>query len=220
MKNINFLQMLIGFFSVVFCTIFVVPGFFSLAVLLLILATATPAREHTKLLVAPMLGASSVAFNARGSGPLFDVFFLIIFVLIIIIISIVIKYVKKMHVNLHFMTSFLFSFLVVLSVVIFQWPLLVSFNRSKNKLEMLARAVESGEEVKCPQVTGAFVITEVELDHGRPCLWVSVHPSGRRGFVRNPRNSIDIKNNIYPNNYFNVFYYKKLNLDWSYIDED
>ena len=86
-----------------------------------------------------------------------------------------------------FVALVLASLLIIASVAYTPWPLHVAFAHTRSDFEAIARRLESGEHVAGPIRVGVYTVERAELDEGRACLWTDTNPSGRTGFVRNPR---------------------------------
>jgi len=112
------------------------------------------------------------------------------------------------------------SLLCIVSVLFTLWPLKLAFAASRPAFEAFARRVEAGYRPNGPEKVGRYLIREVEIRDGRPCLWVDPNPGGPTGFVRNPFGGVNSAKGRYPNTAFNLWSYLRLDGDWAYISED
>ena len=110
------------------------------------------------------------------------------------------------------------SFALVVSIVLFNWPLRMAYAFSRPAFDQVTAQVMAGETMETPQRIGWFRIERVDapgtaangIDHQELRLWTNVHPYGNTGFVQASPDNLR----------FNLWSHFKLDDTWQFISED
>ena len=103
------------------------------------------------------------------------------------------------------------AFAVLLSTMMFNMPLKMTFLLSRSAFDQLADDVESGRSVKTPRWIGPLRICKAEVHrNGVVCLWTDDDPNGHTGFVRHGSSGLP----------FNLWSHSVMDDSWQFIAED
>lgn len=110
------------------------------------------------------------------------------------------------------------SLMIVVSIIMFNWPLRVAYAFSRPAFDQVAEQVIAGEVLATPRRIGWFRVKRIEApgpaangidDHGLR-LWTGIHPHGNSGFVRSSPDDLR----------FNLWSHFQLDETWQFIAED
>ena len=110
------------------------------------------------------------------------------------------------------------SLVLVVSVIVFNWPLRVAYAFSRPAFEQVAEQVMAGETLTTPRRIGWFRVQRIEapgfaangIAFQGLRLWTGIHPHGNSGFVRSSPDDLR----------FNLWSHFKLDETWQFIAED
>ena len=110
------------------------------------------------------------------------------------------------------------SFVVVISIVVFNWPLKMAYAFSQPGFDRVAEQVTAGEKIEAPRRIGWFWIERIDapgpaangIDYQGLRLWTGVHPNGNTGFVQASPDDLQ----------FNLWSHFRLDETWQFIAED
>jgi len=110
------------------------------------------------------------------------------------------------------------AMLLVVSIMVFNWPLRIGYAFSKPAFNQVAEQVKAGNIPDTPRRVGWFLIEEIDapnyviniIGHDVVCLWTDVHPFGNTGFVQHGPDNLP----------FNIWTHFKLDNTWQFIAED
>lgn len=110
------------------------------------------------------------------------------------------------------------SLVIVVSIIMFNWPLRIAYAFSRPAFDRVAEQVMAGETIATPRRIGWFRVERIEApgpaaneidDHGL-LLWTGIHPNGNTGFVRSSPEDLR----------FNLWSHFQLDETWQLIAED
>lgn len=139
----------------------------------------------------------------------------VLFLAIIIAILIVRPTLRSQK---HFRRKAIASLMVVISIVLFNWPLKIAYAFSRPAFNQVAEQVMVGEIPTTPRRIGWFRIEGVEapsfaangIDRQGLRLWTGLHTNGNTGFVQASPGNLK----------FNLWSHFKLDDTWQFIAED
>ncbi|MFG6094228.1 hypothetical protein SPB21_03215 [Leptothoe sp. ISB3NOV94-8A] len=110
------------------------------------------------------------------------------------------------------------SLIMVVSIIVFNWPLRIAYGFSRPAFEQVAGQVMTGETLETPRRIGWFRIERIEapgpaangIDYQGLRLWTGVHPHGNTGFVQASPDNLR----------FNLWSHFRLDENWQFISED
>ncbi|NER78633.1 MAG: hypothetical protein F6K42_03465 [Leptolyngbya sp. SIO1D8] len=110
------------------------------------------------------------------------------------------------------------SLIMVISIILFNWPLRVAYAFSRPAFDQVAEQAMAGETIETPRRIGWFRIERIDasgcpangMDYEVLCLWTNVHPHGNTGFVQASPDNL----------HFNLWSHFRLDETWQFISED
>ncbi|EKU98560.1 hypothetical protein Lepto7375DRAFT_7858 [Leptolyngbya sp. PCC 7375] len=110
------------------------------------------------------------------------------------------------------------SLIMVVSIIVFNWPLKIAYGFSRPAFNQVAEQVMTGETLETPRRIGWFRIERIEapgpaangIDYQGLRLWTSLHPNGNTGFVQASPDNLK----------FNLWSHFRLDKTWQFIAED
>ena len=110
------------------------------------------------------------------------------------------------------------SLVLVVSIIMFNWPLRVAYAFSRPAFDQVAEQVMAGETLTTPRRIGWFRVQRIEapgfaangIAFQGLRLWTGIHPHGNSGFVRSSPDDLR----------FNLWSHFKLDETWQFIAED
>ncbi|MEM1242475.1 MAG: hypothetical protein AAGI45_21810 [Cyanobacteria bacterium P01_H01_bin.26] len=142
-------------------------------------------------------------------------FFAAVFLTALIVALMVIPTLKSQK---RFRRQAAVSLTMVVSIVVFHWPLRIAYAFSRPDFDRVAEQVAAGEKIEAPQRIGWFQIKRIDapgfaangIDYQGLRLWTDLHPSGKTGFVQSSPDNLQ----------FNLWSHFKLDETWQFIAED
>ncbi|MEM9907740.1 MAG: hypothetical protein AAF921_22240 [Cyanobacteria bacterium P01_D01_bin.44] len=118
----------------------------------------------------------------------------------------------------HFRRQTAVSLIMVVSIVLFNWPLRIAYAFSRPAFDQVAEQVMIGETIETPRRIGWFRIERIDapgpaangIDYQGLRLWTGVHPNGNTGFVQASPDNLQ----------FNLWSHFRLDETWQFIAED
>ncbi len=145
-------------------------------------------------------------------------FFSILAIAFLLVAKLALRFIPVLQSQRRFQHTATISLLIVVSIMVFNWPLRIGYAFSRPAFNQVAAQVMAGEMPETPRRIGLFQIEAIDAPEsvtnvlGREvvCFWTDVHPFGNTGFVQHGPDNLP----------FNIWSHFKLDNTWQFIAED